>query len=109
MKPKKKLIDRAINNGSLERMNKLLSAAQILNCESNNLIEEASDLMAENGLMLGSIKKLHNDFVKSADRYFAEFSKLVTDEKCKSDMFGDLEEFDKSFRKWAKIDVTNLT
>lgn len=58
MKPKKKIIDAAIANGSIDRLNMLLSAAHLLNCESNNLVEEASDLMAENSLLLGDLKKL---------------------------------------------------
>lgn len=103
MKPRKQLIETAVANGSVERMNMLLSAAQLLNCEANNLVEEASDLMAENGLLLGDLKKLHNDFVRVADKYFKEFATLVETDKSKMDMFSDLEEFDKSFRKWAKI------
>ena len=64
MKPRKQLIDAAVANGSIDRMNMLLSAAHLLNCEANSLVEEASDLMAENGLLLGNLKKLHNDFVR---------------------------------------------
>ena len=103
MKPKKQLIDHAIKDGSMERMNMLLSAAHLLNCEANNLIEEASDVMAAKGLMLGDLKKLHNDFVRCADRYFKEFSSMITEDKSKMDMFGDLDEFEKSFREWAKV------
>lgn len=61
MKPKKQLIEAAEADGSMERMNMLLSAAHLLNCEANSLIEEASDIMAAKGLMLGDLKKLHND------------------------------------------------
>lgn len=103
MKPKKKLIDAAIANGSIDRMNMLLSAADLLNCEANNLVEEASDLMIQNGLLLGDLNKLHNDFVKVADKYFKEFATLVTTDKSKKNMFSDLEGFDKSFREWAKV------
>lgn len=103
MKPRKQLIDAAIANGSMDRMNMLLSAAHLLNCEANDMVEEASDLMAENGLLLGDLKKLHNDFVRVADRYFKEFATLVTTETSKMDMFSDLEDFDKAFRKWAKV------
>lgn len=103
MKPKQKLIDQATVNGSMDRMNQLLSAAHILNCEANDLVEEADGLMNDNGLSLGLLKKLHNDFVKSSDRYFKEFALMVCAEKSKMDMFGDLEDFDKSFREWAKV------
>lgn len=103
MKPKKNLIDSAIEDGSIERLNQLLSAAQILNCEANNLVEEASDILEVKKLLLGNLKKLHNDFVKCADKYFKEFATLVETEKSKMDMFSDLQDFDKSFREWAKV------
>lgn len=44
MKPRKQLIDAAVANGSIDRMNMLLSATHLLNCEANSLVEEASDL-----------------------------------------------------------------
>ena len=96
MKPKKQLIETAVKDGSIDRMNMLLSAAHLLNCEANSLIEEASDVMLAKGLLLGNLKKLHNDFVKCADRYFREFATLVTTDKSKMDMFGDLDGFDLS-------------
>lgn len=103
MKPKKQLIDLAIADDSMERMNMLLSAAHLLNCEANNLIEEASDLVTERGMMLGILKKRHNDLVKCADSYFKEFASMVTEDETKMDMFGDMDEFDQSFRAWAKV------
>ena len=96
-------IDAAISNGNIDRMNMLLSAAHLLNCEANNLVEEASDLIAKNGLLLGDLKKLHNNFVKSADLYFLEFSSLVETEKSKMDIFRDMDDFDAKFREWAKL------
>ncbi len=103
MKPKKELIEIAQNDGSMDRLNALLSASQILLCEANNLIEEASDLMIERGLMLGMLKKRHNDFTRSADIYFKEFGEMITTNDSKMNMFGDLEDFDSRFRIWAKI------
>ncbi|WP_321479750.1 hypothetical protein [uncultured Bacteroides sp.] len=103
MKPKKQLIEAAIADGSMDRMNMLLSAAHLLNCEANNLIEEASEVMLKKGLLLGELKMKHNDFVRSADRYFKEFAMMVTTDKTKMNLFGDMEEFDNSFRKWAKV------
>lgn len=103
MKPKKNLIEAAVANGSMDRMNMLLSAAHLLNCEANSLVEEASDVMSQNGLLLGDLKKLHNDFVRVADKYFKEFAILVVTEKSKMDMFSDLDGFDSAFREWAKV------
>lgn len=104
MKPKKQLIERAKANGSINRMNMLLSAAQILSCTANQYAEEAADLMERNGLMIGRLKSFHNQFLKAADNYFKEFASMVTEEESKMDMFSDMEGFDELFRKWSKID-----
>ena len=104
MKPKEIVIKRAIANGSIERLNILLSAAHLLKCTANQFAEEAADLMLENGLLLGRLKQLHNSFVKSADLYFNEFAKMVFDGKTKMHMFQDMDGFEEFFRAWAKID-----
>ena len=104
MKPKEILIKNAIENGSIERLNILLSAAHILNCAANQYAEEAADLMAENGLLLGRLKQLHNNFIKSADMYFREFAGMVFNDQTKMAMFSDMESFDKVFREWSKIE-----
>lgn len=103
MRPKKDIIKAAEADGSIDRMNSLLSAAHILNCEANMLVEEASDLMNAKGLLLGNLKRLHNNFVKSADMYFLEFASLVETEKSKMDMFKDMDDLDDKFREWAKL------
>lgn len=103
MRPKKDIIKAAEADGSIDRMNSLLSAAHILNCEANMLVEEASDLMNAKGLLLGNLKRLHNSFVKSADMYFLEFASLVETEKSKMDMFKDMDDLDDKFREWAKL------
>ena len=103
MKPKQRLIERAKANGSIDRLNQLLSASHLLLCEANGLLEEAADLMNGNGLMLGELKQLHNRFVYSADRYFSEFAKMIDTEEKKMDMFNDMDGFDAYFRRWAKV------
>lgn len=104
MKPKDVFIKNAIANGSIERLNILLSAAHILNCTANQFAEEAADLMEKNGLMLGRLKQLHNNFIKSADMYFREFASMVFDEERKMNMFSDMDSFEEVFRNWAKIE-----
>ena len=104
MRPKEILIKKAIENGSVERLNILLSAAHILNCAANQYAEEAADLMEENGLLFGRLKQLHNNFIKSADLYFREFADMVFNDQTKMAMFQDMESFDKVFREWSKIE-----
>lgn len=103
MKPKEFLIKNAIENGSVERLNILLSAAHILSCLANQYAEEAADLMLENGLLLGRLKMLHNNFVRSADMYFREFAGMIFNESTKMNMFSDMESLDEVFREWSKI------
>lgn len=107
MLPRKEIVERAFADGTIDRANLLLSAAHILNLEANTIVEEASDVLTGAGLQLGELKKLHSDFVRSADRYFREFAMMVTSEKKKMDMFTDMDSFDKLFRGWAKIDENN--
>jgi len=103
MKAKKELIDASIQDGSMNRLNSLLSASHILLCEANNLIEEASDLMIERGICIGLLKKRHNDLTRAADKYFKEFGDMVTKDNAKIQMFKDLDDFDNRFRIWAKV------
>ena len=103
MKPKQIYIDRAFRNGSIDRLNNLLSASHILLCEANSLLEEAADLMEKNRLLLGELKQLHNRFTQSADRYFREFASMVKTDKQKMDMFIDMDGFDEYFRKWSNL------
>ena len=103
MKPKKEILERAAKNGSIDRLNSLLSAAHLLRCEAANLVSEANDLMIENGLLLGELKKYSNDLDKVQDRYFNEFTQMITSKQSGKDLFADCDEFDKNFRKWAKL------
>lgn len=103
MLPPKKVVDRAFENGTIDKVNRLLSAVHILHLEANTLIEEASDTLTEAGLQLGTLKKFHSDFVRCADRYFMEFATMITSNESKMDMFRDMDSFDEKFRKWAQI------
>lgn len=104
MRPKKKVIERARTNGSIDRLNQLLSAVHLLVCTANNYMEESSELLHENGLLLGELKKAFNNYVYSADRYFAEFGIMINGQESKMEMFKDIDEFDKYFRIYNKIE-----
>lgn len=106
MKPKQALIDRAKENGSIDRMNTLFSAMQILNAQANMFAEECADLLLGNGLLMGRLKQLHNHFVKAADNYFKEFASCVFDDEKKMDMFNDMDSFAEVFYRWSQIEKT---
>lgn len=103
MLPKKGTVSRALADGTIDRVNHLLSAVHMLNIEANTLVEEAADVLTRAGLQLGSLKKYHSNFVRCADMYFHEFATMITSEDKKMDMFSDMDEFDALFRKWAKL------
>lgn len=104
MKPKEEIIERARGNGSIAKASMLLSAAYLLNSESSILVEEASDVLRRNGMRMGELKMFHERFIKSADMYFNCFASMIKDAKQGDAYFKDLDEFDKVFRKWAKIE-----
>lgn len=106
MKPKKILIEAARANGSIDRMNQLFSAVQILNAQANAFISETAELLLRNGLCIGRLKQLHTNFVRASDNYFKEFASCVFDENRKMDMFNDMDSFSEVFYRWSQLDRT---
>ena len=103
MTPKKSIIEKAKEDGTLAKVNQLLSAAHILRCEAANLTGETADLLESRGLLMGELKKCHSDLDKVHDRYFYEFTQMITSKQSGKDLFDDCDEFDKNFGKWAKL------
>ena len=104
MKPPKKIMEKAMANGSIDRASLLLSAAYLLNTEASILVEEAGDILRRNGLLLGEIKQVQNRFTSISDRYFAMFAEMIGEHGQEKAYFDDLESFDLLFREWAKLD-----
>lgn len=102
---KKVLIDKAMRSGTIDRVARLMSASYILNSVSNNLLQESGEELRKEGLMLGELGSLHKMFLRSADRYCQAFADMVGRDNAKvRQVFGDMEEFEKGFRHWAKLD-----
>lgn len=104
MKPKKQIIERAHQNGTMYRVNILLSAAHLAAGISNNLFSEGADLLQDAGLHIGEIKKTYNVLQLAADRYFAEFATMITDPKTKHAFFSDLDDYTLAFRQFVGIE-----
>lgn len=98
------MIERAKAKGTIDRATLLLSAAYLLNSEASNMVEEASEMLRGDGLVIGELKQAQGAFTKAANRYFHTFSELVNDNGRVLDYYTDLEEFDKFFRDWAKLE-----
>lgn len=109
MRPPKNVVDRAKANGSIDRASILLSAAYLLNSEAYMLIDEAADILHSNGLLLGELKQFHNGFMKATDNYFREFNSMVKESGKTMEYLNDLDDFDKAFRKWAKLKNDQLS
>lgn len=104
MQAPNKTIEKAKANGCLDQTNQLLSAAFLLNSEAYRLVDEASELLRKNGMLMGELKQLHGQFTKITDRYFREFSSMMVVKESKMNYLVDLDDFDSVFRKWMKLD-----
>lgn len=96
-------LQRAIENGTLERFNRLIAASQVLNSVTHSLIQEATEILQDNGLFTEGIAKECRTYTHSADRYFNEFKKLVDGDENAKIMFQEIDYFENWFRMWAKL------
>lgn len=103
MKPKKELLLRMREDGVDKRINTLLSAVHVLHCEASNLFGETEDLLIQYGCLVGELKREHSAMVKAMDKYFNDFTSMIDSKQSGKDLFEDLDNFDKVFRKWAKL------
>lgn len=99
----REILEKAKASGMFERASQMISAVQILLCQANNMIGEVEDMFAEHRVVLDDIVSAQRQYYKAADKYFAEFGKIVDENKLGSVMFQDLDDFDNVFRVWAGL------
>lgn len=99
----REILEKAKASGMFERASQMISAVQILLCQANNMIGEVEDMFAEHRVVLDDIVTAQRQYYKAADKYFAEFGKIVDENKLGSVMFQDLDDFDNVFRVWAGL------
>lgn len=104
MLPKKALVQKAIKDGSMDRINKLLSLSMLLNAISNSLSDESADILRSHDLLVGPIKQKHTAMMRAADAFFKDFSTMITNPDCKKNLFEDLDSLQGIIFKWAKLD-----
>lgn len=100
---KKSAIDRARENGVIERMNILLSAAYLLNSEASLVMARCEATLARNGLLLGRLKWLTNNLNGAFDLYCREFREMIISEASKDGYIKDVSEFDDLFFTWNAL------
>lgn len=99
----REILEKAKASGMFEKASQMISAVQILLCQANNMIGEVEDMFAEHRVVLDDIVTAQRQYYKAADKYFAEFGKIVDENKLGSVMFQDLDDFDNVFRVWAGL------
>lgn len=104
MMPKKSVLEKAQKAGAVDKAAFLLSLSYVVMAAANNFFEEASDIIGDYGLNLGELKQAHGAFLKTADRYFNEFSGMFSKDCPVADFFGDLEVLQAMVREWARAD-----
>lgn len=100
---KKSTIERAKENGVIERMNVLLSAAYLLNSETSLIMARCETMLARNGLLLGRLKMLTNRLNGAFDQYCREFSSMILTDESKQGYIKDVTEFDDLFFMWNAL------
>jgi len=77
MRPTKKQLTRATENGAFEQIDYLLSASNILSQIMTTLLMQADDIARENGLLLGEIKQASTRLDAAVNTYINLWRDLV--------------------------------
>lgn len=101
---KKSLIDKARESGAYQRINELVSAAYLLISEAYLLQQEADEELRKYGLVQQEIKQRTNAMQKEFDKYFRCVASIITDPEQKTNYFHDLDDFNRKFRTYAKLE-----
>lgn len=102
MQIKKHLIDRATQDGAMERLDTLLSGAYLLVSGASMLTAMAEMLLEKYGMNIGRIKYLMNQVNLHMDRYSTEFSQLVGKHQ-KEAYFQDVDSLMNLFFTWSQM------
>lgn len=99
---KKKIIEKAKENGIVELSAKYLSAIYLLHSHSAVLYDDLEDLLRENGLELGKAKWDGKKLNQAFDKYFQTLSHMIGHEQTEA-WANDLEQFGEMFNKYAGL------
>ena len=103
MKPRKEILDKAQKAGAIDKAALMLALSYVTLSVANNLMDEANDYIEPYGLNVGELKQAHNNFMKSADRYFHICWDMFSKECSAIDYFDDLESLEKSIKEWSGV------
>ena len=96
MKPRKKLIEEAKADGTLDKCDRLISAAFLLFAIAQDFYDEAGEKLKKHGLLLGEDKKQFNKSIDEMCKYTRDFSQTFLNGREGGKMFNeDWEKYEK--------------
>lgn len=105
MKPRKEIIDKAYKDGAIDKAAFLFALAYVTISTGNNIMEESNDWLDKYGLNIGEVKQAHNQFVKSADKYFRICWDIFSKECSVMDYFKDLDDLERRIKEWSDLET----
>jgi len=93
MPPKKKVLEAAIANGAMAKIDRLVSAAHILTEMGDWLMSEAEDTARENGLCIGEVKHAQNRYTSAHLNYVRLWRELVRGSGMTAERLDDFNHF----------------
>lgn len=79
MKPRKKLIEEAKSDGTLDKCDRLISAAFLFFVIAQDFYDEAGEKLLKHKLLLGEDKKQFNKSIEEMSKYTRDFSQTFLD------------------------------
>lgn len=104
MKPRKEIVDKAHKDGAIDKAALMLALSYVTLSAANNFMDEANDYIEPYGLNIGELKMAHNNFMKSADRYFKVCRDMFSKDCSAIDYFSDLESLEKAIKEWSGVE-----
>lgn len=102
--PNKKTIDRAIADGTLPKIDRILSAAHLLTCIADHYMQEADDLTRGCGFCLGEVKRAQTAYSQHMERYNALWTQLVKGSHMTHERTEDFDRFMPAFTRMLGLE-----
>lgn len=95
-------VKKAIENGSMDRVNELLSIVSMLIYEGERMMSEVDMVLSSQGLKHGLIKQAFTRQIKATDILTSQIRSIVKDGEGK-EMVNDLDKFDDQIHAMFKL------
>lgn len=89
MKPRKKLIEEAKADGTLDKCDRLISSAFLLFVIAQDFYDEAGEKLSKHKLLLGEDKKQFNKSIDEMNKYTRDFAQTFLNGREGGQMFSE--------------------